>query len=63
MFRDTVTDLLDLLALLLLAAGLAAAAHLLIGWACLAVAALVVGAGSQVAHRLGRPPAAPGGGQ
>lgn len=63
MSRDLVTDLLDLVALLLVAAGLAAAAYLLIGWACLAVAGLVVGAGSQVAHRLGRAPTPPGGSQ
>lgn len=46
------TTLLDVLGVLLVAAGLAAAAYLVIGWACLAVAGVVVLAGSQLAARM-----------
>ncbi|WP_327073450.1 hypothetical protein OG196_16295 [Kitasatospora purpeofusca] len=49
--RTTVTTLLDVLGLLLLAAGAAAAAWLLIGWTCLAVAGAVVLAGSWLVDR------------
>ncbi|MFB7473990.1 hypothetical protein [Kitasatospora sp. NPDC056184] len=49
--RTIVTTLLDVLGLLLLAAGAAAAAWLLVGWACLAVAGAVVLAGSWLAAR------------
>ncbi|MFC6017223.1 hypothetical protein ACFP2T_13525 [Plantactinospora solaniradicis] len=52
--RDLVTTILDVLGLLLLAAGLAAAAYLLIGWACLVVAGAVVLGGSQLAAYLTR---------
>ncbi|MCX4752901.1 hypothetical protein [Kitasatospora purpeofusca] len=51
--RTTVTTLLDVLGLLLLAAGAAAAAWLLIGWTCLAVAGAVVLAGSWLVDRRG----------
>lgn len=46
------TDLLDVLGLLLLAAGAAAAVFPLIGWAALVVAGAVVLAGSQLAERV-----------
>lgn len=45
------TTLLDALGLLLLAAGIGAAAYLLISWAALAVAGVVVLAGSWLAAR------------
>ncbi|MFI6270725.1 hypothetical protein [Micromonospora zamorensis] len=57
--RDLLTSLLDVLGVLLVAAGVAAALQPLIGWSCLAVAgALLLGA-SQVAARAGRPRSAP----
>ena len=52
--RDRVTTLLDILGLLLLAAGLAFAAAPWIGLASVGVAGVVVLAGSQVAARLRR---------
>lgn len=48
MDRDTVTTWLDLAALVLLAAGLAAAAWLLVGAPAVGVAGLVLGAGSRL---------------
>jgi hypothetical protein len=54
--RDVITDVLDVLGLLLLAAGLAAAMFPLIGWACLALAGVVILAGSLLAStRPGKP--------
>ncbi|HEY9413505.1 MAG TPA: hypothetical protein VIQ30_01995 [Pseudonocardia sp.] len=50
--HDLMTSILDVLALLLLAAGAAAAAFPAIGWASLAVAGVVLLVGSQVAARL-----------
>jgi len=52
--RDLVTTLLDVLGLLLIAAGLAAALAPWIGWAALAAAGVVVLAGSQLAALAGR---------
>lgn len=51
--REAVTSALDVLALLLLAAGVAGVLAPLLGWACLAVAGLVVGAGSAAAAKRG----------
>lgn len=53
MSRETITDLLDTLALLLLAAGAGAGASRVIGWAALAVSGLVVLIGSVLASVLG----------
>lgn len=55
--RDVVTTLLDVLGLLLVAAGAAAAAAmwLHLGWASLVVAGAVVLAGSRHASRVARP--------
>lgn len=61
--RDLMTSLLDVLALLLVAAGAGAGSARWIGWWGVAVAGLVVFTGSQVAHRLGGPEAAPGDGE
>lgn len=47
--HELMTSLLDVLALLMLAAGLAAATYPWIGWACLVVAGVVLLGGSQVA--------------
>lgn len=52
--RDLVTTLLDALGLLLIAAGVGAAAFRWLSWACLAVAGVVVLAGSSYAHWQGR---------
>lgn len=41
-YREVVTTALDVLAVLLLAFGLAACAYPFVGWACTAVAAVVV---------------------
>lgn len=49
--RDVVTTVLDVAGLLLVAAGAGAAVRPLIGWSALAVAGVVVLAGSQVAAR------------
>ncbi|MGI5288038.1 hypothetical protein ACQEVF_32500 [Nonomuraea polychroma] len=49
--REVVTTLLDVLGLLLVAAGVAAALAPLIGWACLGPAGVVVLAGSWLAAR------------
>lgn len=51
--RDIATSLLDVLGLVLLAAGAAAAVAPLIGWAALLVAGVVVLAGSYLAARVG----------
>lgn len=53
--REFLTDLLDVLAVLLIAAGLAALAYRWVGWACLAVAGVVVLVGSLLADWLDRP--------
>jgi hypothetical protein len=52
--RELVTTLLDVLGLLLVAAGVGAAAFPVIGWACVGVSGVVVLAGSFAAARLGR---------
>lgn len=52
--RDILTDLLDVLGLLLLAAGLGVAAGHVIGWAGLAVSGVVVTGGSWLWDRLSR---------
>lgn len=57
--RRWIAMALDLLALLLVAAGVAAAAYLLIGWACLAVAGVVVYGGSLLGDRAARRPVPP----
>lgn len=61
MLREVVTTLLDVLGLLLVAAGLAAAVQPWIGWACLLVAGAVVLAGSWWAQRQQTAPARTGG--
>lgn len=53
--RDLVTNLLDVLGLLLLAAGVGALAYRSIGWPALAVAGVVVLAGSAFADWQARP--------
>lgn len=53
--RAILTTLLDALALLLIAAGLAALTYRWIGWTCLAVAGAVVLVGSALAARPSRP--------
>ncbi len=53
--RELVTTLLDVLGLLLVAAGAGLAAAVWIGWAGLAVSGVVVLAGSALAARIGRP--------
>jgi hypothetical protein len=53
--RDVVTNLLDALGLLLLAAGLGAVAYRFIGWPALAVSGVVVLAGSAFADWQARP--------
>lgn len=55
--HETVTTLLDALALLLIAAGAAAAVYRWFGWACLAVAGTVLLAGSLLASRRPAPKA------
>lgn len=55
MDRERVTDLLDVLGLLLVAAGVTAAAYRFIGWAALGAGGVVVLAGSWVASRPTRP--------
>jgi hypothetical protein len=47
------TSLLDVLALLLIAAGVGAALFPVVGWACLAAGGVVLLVGSQVAARFG----------
>lgn len=59
--REVVTTALDVLGLLLVAAGLAAAVKPLVGWACLLVAGAVVLAGSAWSHRQSRPQPKAGG--
>lgn len=51
---ELVTSLLDVLGVLLLAAGAAAAVYPLIGWACLMLAGVMVIAASQLAVELQR---------
>lgn len=53
--RAVLTTLLDALALLLIAAGLAALSYRWIGWSCLAVAGVVILLGSALAARPARP--------
>lgn len=55
MLREHLTTFLDALGLLLFAAGLAALTYRWIGWACLAVAGVVVLAGSWTAATLAQP--------
>jgi hypothetical protein len=57
--RDMVTNLLDTLGLLLLAAGAGAFAYRHIGWPALAVSGGVVLAGSAFAEWQARPPRPP----
>lgn len=57
--RAIVTTGLDILGLLLLAAGLVAGLLPLIGWIALAPGGLIVLAGSQLAARLAAPPQKP----
>lgn len=54
--RDLPTTILDAVGLLLVAAGLGALAYRWIGWAALAVAGVVVLAGSGFSHWQARPP-------
>ncbi len=49
--REHFTTALDVLALLLFAAGMAALAYRWIGWTCLAVAGVIIGLGSWLAAR------------
>lgn len=58
--RELLTTFLDALGLVLLAAGLAALAFPFVGWACLAVAGVVVLVGSLLSSWLGRPRSAGG---
>lgn len=53
--RSTLTTILDALGLLLVAAGLGALTFQWIGWTCLAVAGVVVLAGSAFAAGQGQP--------
>jgi hypothetical protein len=53
--RELVTNLLDVLGLLLLAAGIGALAYRAVGWPSLAVAGLVILAGSAFADWQTRP--------
>lgn len=53
--RTILTTLLDALGLLLIAAGLAALTYQWLGWACLAVAGVIVLAGSVFAAGQGQP--------
>lgn len=53
--RDTLTTALDALGLLLVAAGLAALTYQWIGWSCLAVAGVIVLAGSMFAAGQAQP--------
>lgn len=53
--REHLTTILDALGLLLIAAGLAALTYRWIGWACLAVAGVVILAGSLAAATLSEP--------
>lgn len=53
--RATLTTLLDALALMLIAAGLAALTYRWIGWTCLAVAGVIILVGSALAAGLERP--------
>lgn len=55
MDRERLTDLLDVLGLLLIGAGAVAAAYQFIGWASLAAGGVVVLAGSWLASWLARP--------
>lgn len=57
--RDLVTNLLDVAALLLIAAGVGAGSSRWLGWWGLAAAGLVLLAGSQVIDWSGRPAKAP----
>lgn len=51
--RELLTDLLDVLGLLLLGAGAAAGLYPWVGWSCLIAAGAVVLAGSHLAARRG----------
>lgn len=53
--RDTLTTALDALGLLLVAAGLGALTYRWIGWSCLAVAGVIVLAGSMFAAGQAQP--------
>lgn len=55
--RDLLTSLLDVLGLLLVAAGVGAAVFSLIGWAALAAAGVVVIGGSLLSSHLSTPKA------
>lgn len=57
--REWITTLLDLVALLLVAFGAAAAVFPLIGWASAIVGGLVLGAGSRVIVWIASPSSAP----
>lgn len=57
------TDLLDVLGLLLVAAGVAAAVFPVIGWASLIAAGVIVLGGSQLALRTQSAPTRPGRGE
>lgn len=59
MDRNTITTLLDLAGLLLLAAGAGALAYPLLGWGCVAAAGVVLLAGSRVILWIAAPAAAP----
>lgn len=53
--RDILTTLLDALGLLLIAAGLSALAYRWIGWACLAIAGVIILGGSLFAASQAQP--------
>jgi hypothetical protein len=59
--RELLTDLLDILGLLLLAGGATAAAYRWVGWTGLAAGGAVVLAGSSFAHWQARPVRGPKG--
>lgn len=52
--QEFITDALDTMAILLIAAGLAALSWRLLGWGALAVAGVVVLVGSQIAAARGK---------
>jgi hypothetical protein len=53
--RDVITTALDVLGLLLVAAGGALALYPVLGWSCLSVGGAIVLAGSQIAQRAAEP--------
>lgn len=57
--RDVITDALDVLALLAVAAGCGFAAGLLIGWSALVVVGAIIFVGVRVMDWLADPPRAP----